>query len=82
MPDLPFCACDVERRAPVVSVVGRREARNIGFYLGNTLHAEMRKDFSQTVIKVAVLDMLLKWIFHVSHRSPGICSQCVACLSG
>lgn len=41
-----------------------------GFYLENTLHAENLKSFSVPVIKVSVLDVLLKWIFHVSHRCP------------
>lgn len=41
-----------------------------GFYLENTLHAENLKSFNVPVIKVSVLDVLLKWIFHVFHRCP------------
>lgn len=41
-----------------------------GVYLENILHAENLKSFNVPVIKVSVLDVWLKWIFHVFHRCP------------
>lgn len=39
------------------------------------------KPFRGVVIKVSVLDVLLKWIFHVFHRSPRHFSTVGVCLS-
>lgn len=47
LPDLPFCACDVEQCALVVSAVGRSEGRGIGFYLENTPHAGMWRNLAR-----------------------------------